>query len=62
MTLSHAKITPMPTKNQQIFALKGVFNFQMEFGVLWNDKCMLIMKMDKIKFRGEITLIVMTIS
>ena len=44
MTLSHAKITPMPTKNQQIFALKGVTIFQMEFGVLWNDKCMLIMK------------------
>ena len=34
----------------------------MEFGVLWNDKCMLIMKMDKIKFHGEITLIVMTIA
>ena len=31
-------------KNQQIFALKGIINFQMEFGELWNDKCMLILK------------------
>ena len=31
-------------KNQQIFASKGVSNFQMEFGVLWNDKCMLMLK------------------
>ena len=44
MISSHAKMTPMPTKNQQIFASKDVINFQMEFGVLWNDKCMLILK------------------
>ena len=38
-------------KNQQIFASKSVFNFQMEFGLA--D----IEKWTKIKFRGEITLI-----
>ena len=31
-------------KNQQIFVLTGVIKFQMAFGVLWNDKCMLILK------------------
>ena len=31
-------------KNQQIFVSKGVINFQMVFGQLWNDKCMLILK------------------
>ena len=38
-------------KNQQIFASKGVINFQMEFGLA--D----IEKWTRIKFRGEITLI-----
>ena len=41
MTSSHAIVTPMPTKNQQIFASKGVINFQMEFGladqISWGD-------------------------
>ena len=31
-------------KNQQIFVLIGVIKFQLEFGVVWNDKCMLILK------------------
>ena len=44
MTSSHTKVTPNAYKNQQIFASKDVINFQMEFGVLWNDKCMLILK------------------
>ena len=41
--------------------LKGVINFQVEFGVLWNDTCMLTLKNGQIKFRGEITLILMII-
>ena len=62
MTSSHAKVAPMATKiMKQIFALKGVINFQVEFGVLWNDTCMLTLKNGQIKFRGEITLILMII-
>ena len=43
MTLSHVKVAQMPT-NHQICASKGVINLQMEFGVLWHDKCVLILK------------------
>ena len=40
-------------KNQQLFASNGVINFQIEFGALWNDKCMVTLKIDKINFVGN---------
>ena len=33
MTSPHAIVTPVPKINQQIFASKGVINFQVEFGL-----------------------------